>query len=273
MAEQHLTTLLEFVDKALGLDSIETVVEIGARDCSETAAFSRLLPNASIYAFECNPSTLPVCRRVVENLPNATLIEKAAADQDGAMTFYPIDQELTDTDWEDGNPGASSLFKASGEYPLERYVQKEITVSATRLGTFLEEKHIPRIDLLWMDIQGAELMALTGLGDQICNVKVIHTELEFFEIYAGQPLFGEIKQFLNRHGFRLATFTALGPYSADAIFLNAEVIPNSWGRLGLYAREMVLTITGYRKPLRWKVKRALGLNMPVVRHRVRARAN
>jgi FkbM family methyltransferase len=273
MTEQHLTTLLEFVDKTLGLDSIETVVETGARDCSETAAFSQRLPNASIYAFECNPATLPVCRRVVENLPNATLVEKAVADQDGTMTFYPIDPESTDTDWEDGNPGASSLFKASGEYPLERYVQNEITVSATRLGTFLEEKRIPRIDLLWMDIQGAELMALTGLGEQIRNVKVIHTELEFFEIYAGQPLFGEIKRFLNRHGFRLAAFTALGPYSADAIFINTEVTTNFWRRLDLYAREVALMITGYRQPIRQKVKRAIGSHVPVVGHRVRARAD
>jgi FkbM family methyltransferase len=257
MAEQQLLTLLEFVDRTLGLDSIETIVETGARDCSETAEFSRRLPDASIYAFECNPSTLPVCRSVVENLSNATLIEKAVSDQDGVMPFYPIDQNLTDTEWADGNPGASSLFKASGKYPLEHYVQNEIMVNATTLGTFLKERRIPHVDLLWMDIQGAELMALKGLGEQLQNVKVIHTELEFFEIYSGQPLFADIKRFLNRRGFRLAAFTSLGPYSADAIFLNAAVATNLSQRLGLYAREILLRAIGHQQQLRQKVKRAV----------------
>jgi FkbM family methyltransferase len=255
MPERQLTTFLEFVDGTLGLDSIKTVIEAGARDCTETAEFSRCLPNAFIYSFECNPSTLPTCRDVIKHLPNATLIEQAVADQDGVISFYPINQDLTDTEWEDGNPGASSLFKASGEYPPERYVQDEITVSATKLGTFLNEERIPCVDLLWMDIQGAELMALIGLGDRVHEIKAIHTELEFFEIYSDQPLFAEIRRFLNRRGFRLAAFTSVGPYSADAIFLNTNVATSAWRRFGLYTTELWLVLIGYRQRLRQMVRR------------------
>jgi FkbM family methyltransferase len=255
MAEHQLTTFLEFVDRELGLDSIKTVVEAGARDCTETAEFSRRLPDASIYAFECNPSTLAACRDTIERLPNATLIEQAVADRDGTITFYPIDQDLTDTEWEDGNPGASSLFKASDEYPPENYVQNEITVDATKLGTFLKRESISHVDLLWMDIQGAELMALNGLEEHIYDVKAIHTEVEFFEIYADQPLFADIRRFLNRRGFRLAAFTLVGPYSADAIFLNSNVLTSASRRFGLYVRELQLSLIGNRQRLRHKVRR------------------
>jgi FkbM family methyltransferase len=202
------------------LDEVSWIVELGARDCNETILFLENYSKVNILTLECNPSMLPVCRNRIRGKERVTLIEKAIGDVNGKLKFYPIDPANTETTWEDGNPGASSLLKASGKYPVEKYAQTEIEVDAIRLDSLLSEHKIDTLDLLWMDIQGAELMALKGLGTRIKDVKIIHTEAEFMEIYSNQALFPEIKIFMKANNFLVAGFTSKSEYSCDVIFMN-----------------------------------------------------
>jgi FkbM family methyltransferase len=218
-----LERLVALVDRHLDREAIHTIVEAGARDCAETIAFRTFFPDARIFAFECNPQTLPLCRTAAAGLTGVELVERAVSDVDGKVSFFAIDPERTETTWPDGNPGASSLLRASGKYPLERYVQREIGVESTRLDTFLDLRNVATVDLLWLDIQGAELMALRGAGERLRDVKLVHAEVEFLEIYSGQPLFGEVRRYLRDHGFLFVGFTAYGEFSADAVFVNSAV--------------------------------------------------
>lgn len=224
MYEQSLDVFIECSKQFISESNVGIVFEIGTRDCKETVVFAKFLENAVIYAFECNPATIPDCYEAIKDLDRVYLIEKAVSDKEGKVKFYQIDQERTQTTWSDGNPGASSLLKTSGKYSIENYVQREIEVESTTLESFMRDKGIEVIDLLWMDTQGAELSVLKGLGSRIKDVKLIHTEVEFFEIYAKQPLFQDIYQFLKKQGFLLLKFTSMGEYAGDAIFVNKRVI-------------------------------------------------
>lgn len=55
-----------------------------------------------------------------------------------------------------------------------------------RLDSILAEHGIDQIDLLWMDVQGAELLVLAGLGELITRTAVIATEVHAGE-YVGAP--------------------------------------------------------------------------------------
>jgi FkbM family methyltransferase len=197
----------------------EIIFEFGARDCAETVMISREFPHAKVYSFECNQATLPICRRRASANPRITLVESAVGDIDGRATFHPIDQEKTVTTWADGNPGASSLLLASGKYEVETYVQRSEEVSIVRPDTFMAEHAIAKVDAVWMDIQGAELMALHGFGERLLDVELLSLEAEFVEIYDGQPLFWEIHGFLVDKGFLLTEFLTFGRYSCDAVFV------------------------------------------------------
>src|SRR5690349_3459910 len=116
MAEESLNRFLRIISKTIGSNTVRTVFELGARDGAETAMFGERFPAARIFAFECNPATLEQCRGAVAGLKNVKLVEKAVCDRNGDIPFYPINPERTITTWRDGNPGASSLFKASGKY-------------------------------------------------------------------------------------------------------------------------------------------------------------
>lgn len=225
--EISVDRFVKIVKDLLGEESIKVLVEVGARDCRETLRFHKLLPNANIYTFECNPQTLPGCRDRVKNKSKIHLIEKAVSDVTGIVKFYPINPSKTTTTWIDGNPGASSLLKASGKYPIENYIQDEIEVESIRLDDYIIDNSINAIDLMWIDIQGAELLALKGLGNKIRKIKLLHLEVEFFEIYKEQPLFEDLKSYLNKKDFFLIGFTNYGKYSGDAIFLNRDILNNS----------------------------------------------
>lgn len=175
------------------IDGNYVIFDIGSRDCIQSIEFYNIFPNAKIYAFECNPNTLPICRTNIEKYSDRiTLVEGAVCDYDGEIKFYPIDQEKTITSWEDGNPGASSLFKSNGTYSDEKYVQNEITVNCHRLDTVMSKYNIEKIDIIWMDLQGAELLALKGLDEFITDVKYIYTEVSHKPIYENQVLFNEL---------------------------------------------------------------------------------
>lgn len=214
--------LCNIADLVCESEGVKVVFEFGSRYGEDTIEFAKRYPNAVVYAFECNENTLPECRRRIASYGNITLTPKAISDHDGPIHFYPIDKEKTITTWEDGNQGASSLLKASGKYRIEHYVQQDTVVEGITLQTFMRTNGISSIDVMWMDIQGAEMMALKGLGDRLKDVSVIQTEAEFMEIYDGQPLFDEIKHYLETAGFSFVGFSTKNQFFADAVFINTN---------------------------------------------------
>ena len=187
------------------------IFDVGSRDCKQSIEFYKTFPNRKIYAFECNPNTLHLCKKnIIPYRDRITLIKGAVCDYDGRITFYPINQQKTKTTWEDGNPGASSLFKSNGKYTVETYVQDEITTNCHRLDTIMKKHNIPSVDIIWMDLQGAELLALEGLGNYLSNVEYIYTEVSHKEIYTGQVMYKELNDYMIKNNFSILNNLSLG---------------------------------------------------------------
>jgi FkbM family methyltransferase len=214
---------LSIIKELIGIEKIEIIFEFGSRYGEDTIEFAKSFPNAKIFAFECNPNTFDQCLINVKNYKNIELNKYALSNFNGFVKFYPIDPINTRTTWFDGNQGASSLLKATGKYPIENYVQNEVNVECLRIDYFLKIKNLNKIDVMWIDVQGAELMVLEGIGFDLQNVNIIHIEVEFFEIYNNQPLFEDIKKYLINKDFIFLGYTNISEYSGDAIFLNRKI--------------------------------------------------
>jgi FkbM family methyltransferase len=217
-----IESFLSHIPQSFPRDGNYVIFDIGSRDCIQSIEFYNAFPKAKIYSFECNPNTLDICRKNIENYSDRiTLVEGAVCDYNGEVTFYPIDKQRTITTWEDGNPGASSLFRSNGSYDsIEKYVQNEITVNCHRLDTVLSKYNIDKIDIIWMDLQGAELLALKGLGDFITKVKYIHTEVCHKAIYENQVLFGDLNNYIVSKGFRRKNNLYFRGWFEDVIYEN-----------------------------------------------------
>ena len=195
------------------------IFDVGSRDCAQSIEFYRKFPNSKIYAFECNPNTLQICKDNIQPYSDRiTLIEGAVCDYDGEITFYPINQEKTITSWIDGNPGASSIFRSNGEYNIERYVQDEMTTNCHRIDSIMQKYNIPRVDIVWMDLQGAELLALKGMGQALDNVKYIHTEVSHRAMYTGQVMFNELNNFILSKNFIIKNKISGNGWQEDIIY-------------------------------------------------------
>ena len=205
------------------------IYELGSRDGEDAARFAAAAPDTQVVAFECNPDTVATVHRRLAVVSNARAIDLAVTDFDGTTTFHKIDPHNTITTWEDGNPGASSLFVATGKYPIEQYVQSPVSVRAGRLDTLIDSEEIPSPELVWADLQGAELAALRGLGVYLGQVGLLYLELSFLEIYEGQPLANEVIRFLRRGGFTIAAIPWKGDFQCDVLLVNLR-------RLGPLAR-------------------------------------
>jgi FkbM family methyltransferase len=196
------------------------ILDIGSRDCVQSIEFTKYFPNSTIYAFECNPNTLDICKSNIKNYNNIKLIEGAINDYNGECKFYPINKDKTITTWQDGNPGASSLFIATGNYPHETYFQDEITINCHRVDTVLKNEKIDKVDLIWMDLQGAELLALNSMGSILHTVDYIHTEVSYQKIYNDQVLFPELNNFLIDNNFISLTLSKHVGWQEDIIYKN-----------------------------------------------------
>lgn len=195
------------------------IFDIGSRDCQQSIEFYKTFPNAKIYAFECNPNTLDLCEEnIIPYQDRITLIKGAVCDYDGSITFYPINQEKTKTTWKDGNPGASSLFKSNGKYTVETYVQDEITTNCHRLDTIMNKHNIPCVDIIWMDLQGAELLALKGLGNKLSSVEYLYTEVSHKEMYTGQIMYKELNDYMIKNNFSILNNLSLSGWQEDVVY-------------------------------------------------------
>ena len=66
------------------------------------------------------------------------------------------------------------------------------------------------VDFIKIDVQGAELIVFENGQDVLAQTSIIHTEVEFVEMYKGQPLFADIDIFLRSQGFQLHTIDYFG---------------------------------------------------------------
>jgi FkbM family methyltransferase len=202
---------------------VRVILDIGSRDALEAIALKDHFHEATVYAFECNP---PAIERCIENIgacEDIILVTKAVSDENGPVDFHAIDPEKTITTWPDGNIGASSLFIANPAYPIETYYQNKITVEAITLSQWAADTGVNTIDIIWMDLQGAELKALRGMGKLIDTVSVIYTEVEYREMYFGQPLFPEIDEYLTSRGFYLRAKFNTSEWFGDVLYVREEL--------------------------------------------------
>ena len=203
----------EFIDFISDkISNVEVILEIGSRDAIQSIEFSNLFPKAKIYAFECYPLCIKMCVENSKDFKNIEIVPYAIFNKNEKMKFYPV---IT-------NVGASSLFRITKEYAADfNYPQKEIEVESIRIDTWAKEKGIKKIDLVWIDLQGAEYEAFEGMGKLLSDVQAIYTEVEYQALYKDQKLLKDILKLLNERGFSMIRNRPVRTsWWGNAIFIN-----------------------------------------------------
>ena len=69
---------------------------------------------------------------------------------------------------------------------------------------------IDDVDFLKIDVQGGELSVMRNAIRALSNTLIVQTEVEFVELYQGQPMFADVDIFLREQGFQFHTFMVFG---------------------------------------------------------------
>lgn len=177
------------------------IVDIGANPIDGDPPYASLLRggHADLVGFEPNRAAHLVLEQ--KKGPRETYLPLAIGNGKRHTLYHCQAQGMTSL--LEPNPDVLGLFHGFPEW--SRVVKTE-PVETVRLDDVPETTGI---DLVKIDIQGAELMALKDATQRLWRALAVQSEVEFLEMYKGQPLFAEVELFLRGQGFVLHKFEPL----------------------------------------------------------------
>lgn len=221
------------LNKYLARDDELIIFEIGSCEGEDSIRLKKAYPNSTIYTFEPLPKNVKKIKSNFKRYGISTqhVYPLALSDKDGVSSFFvssghPPGKPNT-TAWDYGNK-SSSLLPPKKHKNIHEWVKfnQQIDVPTMRLDTFCAKHGIEKIDFIYLDVQGAELMVLQGAGEMIKKVGAIWMEVEAVELYAKQPLKKDVEEFMKRHGFKLLMDT-VNRVSGDQLYVNSS-LNSSW---------------------------------------------
>jgi FkbM family methyltransferase len=167
-------------------------VDVGANVGALALPVAALRPDARVICIEADPHIAAVLRHnVAENArPNVTVIELlAGAETKSAVSFYRAPEHKF------GMGSIGPQFSAS-----------PVALAQRPLDEVLDELGLETVDVVKLDIEGAELGALRGLARRLAASTAPIVILEFADwaearISGQSP--GDAQQFIMSHGYRL----------------------------------------------------------------------
>jgi len=205
------------------------ILDVGANDGGTSRMFQHYFPLGRVYAFEPDPRAISHCKQRIEighlDPSRFELFEGAVSDETGFCVFFQSDGH--DPNWyASGHDLSGSILTPTSERPLgspDLFFKSTIQVKCITLEDWLLLKGISKIDVLWMDVQGAEARVLKGMKSFVNHMDWIHFEVinSDSNCYVGQATLEEIKVFLPN--FRQVAVYTHGNFS-DFLFRRIEEV-------------------------------------------------
>lgn len=188
------TLSLEELRDIVGADAQE-ILEIGANDGLDTNRLLRFFGEARIHCFEPDPRAAQAfLSNVSDNRAHLDML--AVGSYTGEAVFHASG----------GSPqGGTGAWDKSGSLkPPKNHLlavpwctfEESFNVSLITLDEWFRLSGIGRIDLLWMDVQGAEDEVIAGGTFALANTKFIFTEYSDLELYKGQKSLRQLMRLL-----------------------------------------------------------------------------
>lgn len=175
---------------------IKKIVIVGANFGDELDGLFPSYPNASFVCFEPSPKYFAGLSDKFQNDPRVSCRKVACGEKPGTSTFYELPM--------DGN---GSLLKPNVSDWKTFNNWKDGTVTEFQVDVSTLDLEIPgdeQVDLLWVDVQGAEKQVLLGGGSMLARTRAVFLEVALARNpYEGGSLITELDQILRNSGLSL----------------------------------------------------------------------
>lgn len=204
---------------------IKRIAIVGANTADEIERLSVSYPLASYDCFEPSPRFIPALRRRWQADPKVTIHEVALARTNGKARFYEL-----------AMPGNGSLLQPDIDRwsAFNQWPDKSQEFFEVETRTMDDHYQTGSLDLLWIDVQGAELEVLAGGVKTLSRTKAVFLEMTLTPgPYKGAALFSELDAFITREGFRCCgigidpwNYTGVGLWIRDIESKICKVLPD-----------------------------------------------
>lgn len=169
------------------------IIEAGGHIGRDAIQMSKIWPNGHVYTFEPVPDLYKKLTVNIARYANITAYNVALSDTTGTQIMHISDEQCD----------AVSSLLAPKEFAQKRpeVAFAKVKVPTITIDDWAQQNNIPRVDFMWLDLQGHELAVLKSAQTILPTVKVIHTEVSLTERYAGNPLYDEVRIWIEAQGF------------------------------------------------------------------------
>lgn len=201
---------------------VRRIMDIGAHTGETIARWLACFPEAQIDGVEPTPSTFQRLGDRFAREPRATLHQLALGSAEGEARLYASDHD---------DAQANSLRRPLlANWPEGTQID-ELEVRCATLDALTRELGIETIEILKLDVEGAEDQVLEGAASLLREQRIgaLVCELRFFPQFEGQPLLADLVTQLAAHDYTLYRIyppetSALGQAIwADGLFLGSRL--------------------------------------------------
>lgn len=178
------------------LDNPKVILDVGAYDFGDSIRFKRKFPDCQIFGVEMSKDNYDKFSPFAEEQGIHTF-HLAICHEDGEIGYY----QATNVD---GVNAQSSILKP-GEIYASRYgsivkhSEDKLLVKSKTLDTIARENGITEVDLLHVDVEGAEYQVFLGMKQ--LRPKLVFAEFLFDGGWEGQTSFEETTKLLESYGY------------------------------------------------------------------------
>lgn len=173
----HLTPILSKIKKPI-------IFELGAHIGTSTEKIRTVAPDSIYYAFEPDIRNLRILWSLFQG-PNIYIVSKAVGRVDGQVNFYASGGINKSGRLHTDSSSIKKPVAHAKMFPWMKF--SETTCECIRLDTFVKIKGVDHIDLIWADVQGAELDVIEGGQETFKRTHWLYTEYMKTPRYEGQP--------------------------------------------------------------------------------------
>ena len=188
--------VLNFVKQFLPENPI--VIEAGAFKGQDSLAISTFWPAGVVHSFEPVPELYQELLLATQAHENIICYQAALGRVTGPVKLHIA----KNPNKLDAVTQASCVLPPAERLELSPFIYPEIIeVTSVTLDDWAKENSVSAVDFIWLDIQGLELAVLQHAMTLLPTISVIYCEVHFIQAYVGQPLYQEIKEWIEAQGF------------------------------------------------------------------------
>lgn len=182
------------------------IFDIGAHRGESIDYFLKLFPKARIYSFEPDPDSFRELAGT-RTSENVSCFNLAVSDKEGTASFFrntiSHTNSLLKVNFDSRDSIKLSEAKEKQDTGFYGNFNEEAQVRTTTVKAFMQEQGIEHLDLLKIDVQGAEEQVLAGCADALQRIDVVLMEICFFDYYENSTSFYDVERHLLPNGHRL----------------------------------------------------------------------